>query len=259
MTSISCNPRTAILFVHGFGGAAVSTWESFQFHLRLSPEASDADVWFLQYPSMRHKVAWCGGVLRVFLEDLISKPSARILNPTLAVIAADLREDNFHYRRIIICAHSMGAVVARRAVLDLEAKGWLSGDSPNIQLLLFAPAHKGSNLPMMAASAFGLDWLPCALLVANALRIHYRSLDDLAKGSATLRRLEADSRSLRRRRPNAPHFRATVLHAEHDSVVEQEPFDLDPPFLPVMGRDHRTICKPEPSYQFPIKVLAGLL
>jgi hypothetical protein len=174
-------------------------------------------------------------------------------------------------------------------MIDLE-NHFGFGDPPvAIRLLLFAPAHKGSILPLMLASDFGIGWLPVAGAAAIA-RIVSPALNDLSRGSETLIRLEADSRTLREKierqneelsrsrgrrssskpeeaikpsqaqglRPATTHLLATVLHAAGDKVVVQEPFDADPPMQPVMRQNHRSICKPRRTdYTTPTMSLSG--
>jgi pimeloyl-ACP methyl ester carboxylesterase len=275
---------SAVVFVHGWGGAAGRTWENFQAGLRGLPEASKADGIFWGYPSTIRKVAFCAAKFREFLGDLVEAPASHILNLSLPPKAPP-RDPQFRYRKVVLCAHSMGAVIVRRAVIELDRMGKLEASRTAVRLLLFAPAHKGSNIPMMAASGFGLEWIPGARLIANSLLVlRYRSLMDLATGSEVLRLLEQDCRDLRtskipeyerilesRRRLSSDadveaigaslwgHLRATVLHAEADGVVEQERFDDDPPFTTVMRRNHRSICKPDDSYRKPVEELQKLI
>jgi pimeloyl-ACP methyl ester carboxylesterase len=262
LLSVSPVAEEAIVFIHGWGGDAVGTWENFRAGIHALPEMSMADALFWAYPSKTHQVAYSAGVLRQFLSDLIDAPVRSILDPSCPQDLA-LRGDGFRYQRITLCAHSMGAVIARRAMIDLDREGGLGDPPPVIRLLLFAPAHKGSNLPLMIRSGFGLGWVPGATLVANALRLHYSSLEGLAKGGQTLRELEEHSRCLRlkleRGGKNTAHLRAQVLHAQNDRVVEQDSFDDDPPFTPVMKQTHRSICKPNDSYLQPIEALRRAL
>ena len=255
--------------VLSWGGHATSTWEDFQADFRELPEARRTDALFLGYPSRTHTVAFCAAALRKFLTDLLENPAELILNPSMPPTARH-RPTAFRYEKMILCAHSMGAVIVRRAIIDLDGMKKLGrSGAPTIRMLLFAPAHKGSNVALMAISGFGLDWIPGATLLTNILRVRFRSLDDLVKGSDTLRQLEEDSRKMRirrsRRKGETPqksdrgYFRASVLHAADDRVVEQESFDNDPPFIPVMNRDHRNICKPGAFYRQPIDELLQVL
>jgi pimeloyl-ACP methyl ester carboxylesterase len=262
LLSATSGANAAVVFVHGWGGDAGGTWEDFQGNFRVLSEARTTDALFWGYPSRTPTVAFCAAKFREFLADLLDAPAPSILNPSLPP-GAPPRDDGFRYSQITLCAHSMGAVIARRAMIDLEREGKLGDPRPIIRLLLFAPAHKGSNLPLMLASGFGLERLLPATLVGNFLRLYFRSLNDLAVGSDTLRRLEEDCRALRvsleNKGEDVGHLEALVLHAENDHVVEQEPFDDDPPFTAVMKQNHRSICKPDDSYREPLEVLRKLL
>jgi hypothetical protein len=55
------------------------------------------------------------------------------------------------------------------------------------------------------------------------------------------------------------HLRAKVYHARSDKVVVQNDFDPDYPFEPVMGTNHRTICKPLEAYRTPVEALSAML
>jgi hypothetical protein len=126
-------------------------------------------------------------------------------------------------------------------------------------LLLFAPAHTGSRIPLLIGSGYGLDFLPGAAVVGSLLKLYFVSLRDLEEGSPFLSDLARDNREVREARQSqnqvAPHLRATVLHARNDKVVTQQDFDADYPYYPVMGRNHRTICKPADDYTKPIEAL----
>src|SRR5713226_7104842 len=55
------------------------------------------------------------------------------------------RKAEFQYGSVVVVAHSLGAVVARQALLDLDEDRnpkWLN----KISLVLFAPAHMGADV-----------------------------------------------------------------------------------------------------------------
>src|SRR5262249_13590572 len=80
-------PSDAILFVHGWGGAAGGTWEAFPQAVGIMPEASRADVFFLDYPSVKSQVPFCAAQLRRFLVDLVRDPIGRMIDRSLPAIA----------------------------------------------------------------------------------------------------------------------------------------------------------------------------
>ena len=158
----------------------------------------------------------------------------------------------------------MGAVVSRRALLDLERDDQLTdAQLQRIRLLFFAPAHKGSSIAGLIEAGFGLDWLPGATAVSKMLTLYYRSLQDLADSSESLRNLAVHAAEVREGRTRAKkrydHLRAIVYHAENDKVVSQEPFDADYPIEPIMRKNHRNVCKPDNEYRTPVLALEAAL
>jgi pimeloyl-ACP methyl ester carboxylesterase len=253
---------TAIVFVHGWGGSAGGTWEEFPAALRTLPEAAGADAFFIDYPSTKHSVAVCGDEMREFLVDLLRSPSTNVVNPSLPA-GAPPRGSAERYARIVIVAHSMGAVVARRALLDLDREELSLPERESIRFLFFAPAHRGSDLPKLVASGFGLDVLPGSRLIGQALRIYYRSLTDLDRNSDCLKDLRDDSKAARARRAQKGEpdddLRALSLHALDDKVVSQDRFDEDHRGRPIARRHHRSVCKPDAAYRRPVDELRALL
>jgi pimeloyl-ACP methyl ester carboxylesterase len=254
--------ETAIAFIHGWGGSALGTWDEFPAFLRASAEAAQADVFFLNYASREQSVAACAGEVKEFLLDLLRSPAARVVNPSLPEGTAP-RPESWRYSRFILVAHSMGAVVVRRALLDLDRTVLAAEEAKAIRLLFFAPAHLGSSLPRLIASGLGLDFLPGASLVGQWLRLYYRSLDDLEGGSNALRQLLADSRAARARREvkdkSDDDLRAFVLHARQDKVVVQDRFDEDLDLRQIAHHNHRSACKPSQQYSLPVDELRTLL
>ena len=257
---------TALVFVHGWGGSASGTWEDFQRAIRFSPETATADAFFLNYPTRQKAVAFCAGEVRRFFRDLLHNPDATILNGSLPR-GAPRRAPAMRYGRVVVIAHSMGAVVARRALLDLDRPdapdGLDDADRAKIRLLFFAPAHTGSTIPLLIASGFGLDALPGAKAVGELLALRYRSLRDLAIGSRSLSKLEGDNKAARERHAQAgratDHLIAFVFHADGDKVVEADAFDADPPLSGIIGKHHRSVCKPNEAYPTPVAGLRAAL
>lgn len=253
----------AIVFVHGFGGGADATWEQFVRFLRAMPEAASADAFFTDYPSTTHDIAFCAAQFAKFLLDLLSEPSPHIVNPSLPAGAPPRPEDAL-YRKVILVGHSMGAVVARRALLDLDRDDLTKEQRESVHMLFFAPAHKGArSLGGLAAAGFGLDKLPGGNVVGGLLRLRYRSLSDLLKESDCLTDLAGDSKARRedraRDRENADYLRAHVLHAQNDRIVHSDRFDDDRRTDPVMAQGHSSVCKPRAGFLKPVEALRELL
>ena len=252
---------SGLVFVHGWRGRATETWEAFPRAIRFTPEAVRADAFLVEYPTTRATVTIAAGHFADFLKDLLSDPAGTCVNPSLPQGATPRQA--FRYKRLILVAHSMGAAVVRRAVIDLDSDELTNAQRESIQLLFFAPAHKGSTLPLLVQSGLGLDRLPGAGLVGKALTLYYRSLEDLAENSDFLRGLADGCKTAREERMQHGdpygHLRAHVYHADGDKVVVQNQFDRDYRIQPVMGTNHRGICKPDDHYRIPVAALQSLL
>ena len=116
--SLAIHPTgIAVVFVHGFGGSAVGTWLEFPTILTGSPKCSGSDLFFFGYKSKRRDAAYSGSELFGFLSALGSEPARTMINPSLPA-GATQRSKEFQFKHIVICAHSLGAVITRLALLD---------------------------------------------------------------------------------------------------------------------------------------------
>jgi len=253
----------AIVFVHGFGGSADSTWEEFPRSFRTIPEAALADAFFVDYPSTTHTVAFCAAQFRKFLLDLLREPTTKVVKPSLPDEAPH-RPVSMKYEKVLVVGHSMGAVVARRALLDLDRDDLTPEERNSLTILFFAPAHKGArNLGRLVESGLGLDRLPFGGAIGSLLHLRYRSVADLTKESECLADLALDSKARREERreaeENGEYLRAYVYHAQNDRVVYDDKFDDDRATVPLMAQNHRSVCKPRDGYQKPVEALCNLL
>ena len=265
MLNCKADVKTAVVFVHGWRGDAVRTWDDFPGFIRSLPEMDSADAIFLEYPTVADSVSTAGANFRLFLMDLMRNPAKTIINPS-ACAEAEPRDERFAYKRIILVAHSMGAVVVRRALLDCEKarreEVFKEQEFAKIRLLFFAPAHTGSRIPLLIGSGLGLDFLPGAVAVGSLLKLYFVSLRDLEEGSRCLSLLAQENCEFRKARESnnhvVEHLRATVYHAENDKVVTDYHFDADYSTHPVNKRNHKSICKPADDYRKPVEALRSM-
>ncbi len=125
--------RTAIVFVHGFAGNAVSTWSQFQ---RLVDEAAlddawwrTADLYFYGYAGVSQTTNQSATDLLRFMERVFPAPQAGYFIPRLKPSAASplfggtqppaLRDAPHRYDELVLVGHSEGGVVLRLALREL--------------------------------------------------------------------------------------------------------------------------------------------
>ena len=253
---------SAILFVHGFGGKATDTWLEFPRLLPLESESAGWDLLFYGYDGKKARAALSAAGLLQFLDELLVMPSTCVVNPSLTP-GIPKRKKSFRYKRLIICAHSLGAIVSRLALLDAgnqtPPRPWL----PRVRLLLFAPAHKGASIvPLIstALSSFVIGPMRGSIAVPT-LKLWMPVLIDLDPQSDTLRELEARTvAALGKNYSKNGHLRATVIHGGRDKVVNPNTFvgDYSPPIV-YPAQSHTGVCKPKLGFTDPLTELLKLL
>ncbi|HVY94352.1 MAG TPA: hypothetical protein VHA14_16440 [Bryobacteraceae bacterium] len=241
-------PDTLVIFVHGFRGDALETWQDFDQLVITNPRFKNADFIFFGYDAYLSNVLAGASFLYNLLNDLEENPASvtSITNPN---IAAARREK---YKRIALVAHSLGAVVCRWAIVRAveEGKDWRS----RLRLLLFAPAHTGSDLAHLATSAAeGFAWIS---LFVQAVKANVPLVRELDPSSRILTEL-ADRVS---KTKNEPCLKASrVVIAEREIVVSNLPFPGDPCPDALRDTDHISVCKPSAARMKPVQYLEDLL
>ena len=232
-----------VLFVHGFGGDPIGTWPEFATLLTKRADLPPFDYIFYGYDGKTTQANSSALGLFTFVDALLGRP-ASVIAQSLPFI----ERSPFSYERVVIVAHSLGALVTRRALLHaaaVDASGsavpWLK----NVRMVLFAPAHHGAYVANLV-SAFVVDqpWFLGKLL---GYYLKYRSplLEDLQPNSPVITALKDETRAVMDRLPQPPaYIRADgVLWAEKERVVINMPFFADaPPQL--AAADHFSVCKP---------------
>ena len=244
--------RKAVLFIHGFSGDAIQTWSNFHELLQECPKCSGRDLFFYGYDGLRAEMNASASIFRAFLDRLFGS-TEQFLNDNLPPSAQ--RADDFGYDELVIVAHSLGAVISRRALLDATRKNsdWVT----KTKLVLYAPAHKGArvaDLALEAASSFSF-----ARLFGVATRFVSPLIDQLKPGSPALKQLLADTEKFRQGGANSHLVANKVVIAEHENIVENETFGEDPPPEAIANTSHRSVCKPRKDFPFPFKHLEECL
>lgn len=247
--------KRAIVFVHGFGGDAIGTWQQFPRLLTLQQQCCGHDLIFFGYDGLRSYAQNSAVKLRDFLRAL-GEGAAKVINPHLD--PAVHRSDDFAYERITIVAHSLGAVVTRRALLDAhllaEAEGgfdWLQ----RTQMVFFAPAHMGANVLELATSVMTTFKIP---LLGAFAKFRFPVLADLEEESHTLTVLRNETLEAMKK-PGNDYLRAKrVILADRDVVVVPHRFANDPPPDTLPG-SHSSICKPSDEFADPVSRIVEVI
>lgn len=249
--------RTLIVFVHGFRGLPVSTWDDFLDFVDEFECLRHADLLFYGYDSRRHRMQ---NIVIKFRDDMnavwtdpfsLGPDAAAALSGRLAEV--DIREppvwDHVHF-----VAHSLGAVVVRRAVIDCYLPGLdMHGDehwSRRCTFSFFAPAHSGANVLKLIAATFRIGGL--------CLDLQYPCLEDLKEGCAALSDLREDYRGLPQDQRSVANALAVIL-AEDDRVVNPGRFPGDPRPDQIAGKGHIDVCKPKQTFRDPVEKLARIV
>lgn len=166
---------TAVIFVHGFHGDSVKTWFQFQVLVRELQESfpwwKSCDLYFWSFPSMETRILMGAQDLNGFIKAVYPRPRAGLLGSDLKVLkqltglglsSIDIGQTRA-YRKLLLVAHSQGAVLLRRVVLNAYNERFITaatvgaGSSQQMpdynvallsaQLRLFAPALFGASPP----------------------------------------------------------------------------------------------------------------
>jgi len=242
----------AILFVHGYGGNALATWSKFDSLLSDSQLCRGHDLIFYGYDGLYSDTVASAAILLEFLDSLFTTP-AHLVNAALPLSAR--RPADFKYSQILIAAHSLGAVIARWALLMAldQAREW----PRRTRLVLFAPAHRGANVVKIALES--LSGFRAMQILSGLARFRSPLIDQLAEGSIYLRELQervdravgkSDDHCLLARR---------VFVAQHEKVVVNLPFSRDPYPISIQESDHFSVCKPERASDRSVEKLLELI
>jgi pimeloyl-ACP methyl ester carboxylesterase len=254
------NPeRKLILFVHGFNGRAVTTWSQFSSLLQQHHRCRGCDVLFYGYNGTKTRALPSAALFYDFLDRFATSPT-NLINESLPPGVAP-RNDSFAYDRIIIVAHSLGAIIARQALLFavVKKREWRE----IARLLLFAPAHKGSDIIAMSGSILGMFRPLSPDGVAALMEFAFPVLKDLHDKSKTWQTLETQCLA-----NIPPHFKPgddhplialDVILGDADRVVHPDVFGKDPSIPKVLPGSHTIICKPHSSFLEPLQFLAQVL
>ncbi|WP_024477443.1 alpha/beta hydrolase [Arthrobacter sp. CAL618] len=241
-----------VVFIHGFNGKAISTWNEFPGSGRTSDWWKESDMLFVGYDSKRDNITAVASRIRDRLPDFYPTPHQGAMTVGGIPARADTTSS---YKELIVVGHSLGGLIARRAMADAAQEHLDSSDAStapdnteilDAQLRLFSPASAGFRAAGLlgAVRASGL-WPALFLYLSRS-----SAFTDLQPGSTTLldtrRRTEALASTY-------GSLRARILWASPDDVVIPERYDTDYVEYLADGRDHGSVCKPNASYPLPLR------
>jgi alpha-beta hydrolase superfamily lysophospholipase len=244
--------QKAVLFIHGFSGDAIKTWSDFHELLPNCVHCACRDLIFYGYDGLRAEMHASASIFRGFLNRFFETTKS-FLEDNLPLSAR--RPDDFRYDELTIVAHSLGAVIARRALLDATKSN--SAWTDRTKLVLYAPAHKGAKVAVLALEA--ASSFPFLKLFGVGARFESPLIDQLKPGSQALISLLEETSVATKDGAN-PHLVARrVVIAEYEKIVQNESFCIDPPPDTIPETTHTSVCKPRHDFLQPLTLLEGCL
>ncbi|SKG00962.1 Uncharacterised protein [Mycobacteroides abscessus subsp. massiliense] len=234
-----------IVFVHGFGGDAVTSWLDFPSINLAKPENEwwrHSDLLFVGYKSTSDDISAVANRIRREIRKFYPRP----YSAGLEVDGNQLRKDTTTpYKELIFVGHSLGGVVLRRVLSD-AAQEWIDKGRPeprpfilNTLTYMFSPASAGFR---------AAGWL--GFLAATSL---WTAIETFLSRSSSYTDLQPDSLVLRELRDRTVKYaaqdefsalRANIVWANPDSVVISERYHTDYVDATWDGQTHVTVCKP---------------
>lgn len=250
---------TLVVFVHGFRGRALSTWLAFPDFVEGFDGLRKADLLFYGYASRPQRMQNIAINLRSHL-DAIWADAANLGGAVSAALAQRPKateDTGTAWARVLFVAHSLGAVVVRRALLDccLDETGRYGEEhwSRRSGLCLFAPAHSGANILRLIDETLSTLGIP----IAPVLKLIHPCLYDLEEDCAALAALRDDYWGIPEDRRNLVNAVSVIL-AENDGVVDPGRFPGDPIPDQIAGKGHLDVCKPTQEFLDPVSKLSRI-
>lgn len=249
--SINSNKK-ALVFIHGYSGDSLKTWENFQNYLPLEEKSAGYDIFFYGYDGI--KVDFYSSVekLKLFLKKLTKDPH-KIVN--MFISPAFHRINSFNYEEILLIGHSLGSVISRQSLIDYTKDSLL--EASLFKMIFYSPAHNGAKISELmknisSHSAF-------INFFFNLIRFRSPLIDQLSPESETIIELKEDTIELTKNHLNTHLNAKYVFIAETENVVNNKRFCNDPNPILILDTNHTTVCKPNIKNMQPLEELVKIL
>jgi hypothetical protein len=247
-------PIRLVVFVHGFGGKTVKTWNQFALSGHIGEWWRRSDMLFVGYHSLQERPGETAAWIRKRLSDFYPSPPADLLEADDSLVREPSKQS---YSELFLVGHSLGGVILRLALLQ-QARSWLF-EEREFDLSAARPRLLEGNLRLFSPASAGFQ--PAGLL---AILTSVFSLGMVAlEGAPSFTALRRDSELLSRTREETEALvsshggdlaalRAHIMWARPERVVERDGYrtDYEAESL-VPERDHSEVCKPLPGYEHP--------
>lgn len=247
-------PVRLVVFVHGFGGKTVNTWNEFQQSGHAGAWWRESDMLFVGYESLQERPGETAAWIRRRLADFYPRlpPGISVRGDVGARTSAVLP-----YRELVLVGHSLGGLILRLVLLQ-QARTWLledraiSSHAPrppllDAQLRLFSPASAGFQ------PAGLLAMLTCVLSAGTVVLRGAPAFTALRQDSDLLARTRQETEALvGRHSGDLAALRARIMWARPEQVVERDGYETDyeaDSLVPTRG--HIAVCKPHVGYEQP--------
>jgi len=221
-----------------------------------SPDVSEEQAWwaesdllFVGYRSTRDTITGVAHQVRREIKNFFPAPYAAATTIN-GVGARGLLEN---YDELVVVGHSLGRLIARRALCD-AAQEWLDSGRPvdrnpllECQLRLFSPASAGFR----PAGTLGVLEAAGALRALEMVLRSSSAYIDLQRGSEVLGETRARTEALVRA-GSFDSLKAHIVWANPDNVVVAERYSTDWVDDAWPETSHASVCKPNrPDYRSP--------
>ena len=250
-----------IIFVHGFAGSSSGTWIKFPSLLPGHPSMNAVDLMSYGYDGKFTQANSSALAFFDFLQTFLKSP-AQLMNRTNSLRVSD--RVPFAYEKIVIVAHSLGAVISRLALLQAHQRRARGKEFPwleKVELVLFAPAHLGAYSAEIVHSFLTSQGWWLGNLISHGALSKSPLIIDLVSTSKVITDLEKDTKTALASTGThgLGHLAAKrVVWALYDKVVKNGQFcDDEPADAPPLNANHVEVCKPRRADDEIISVILG--